>query len=63
MAYIDKNGALRNSKEDLDAFQAYCRERVKLMKNSAAFLREIERDYDGLFNEERLRHARFYRCE
>ena len=31
MAIIDKNGALRNSKEDLEAFNAYCREKVQLM--------------------------------
>lgn len=53
MPYIDESGALRNSKEDLEAFQAYCRERVKLMKYSIAFLREVDRDYDYQFGKER----------
>ncbi len=49
MAYIDESGCVRNSKEDLAAFQEYCRDRVKLMKNTVGFLKEMERDYDRLF--------------
>jgi len=49
MSHIDKNGALRNSKEDLEAFTAYCREKIKLLKNSDAFIEFINLKYDQEF--------------
>lgn len=53
MAYIDKNGALRNSKEDLEAFTAYTRSRVRLMKHSDSFLEyaipKSEEEWDKVF--------------
>ena len=49
MVYLDKNGALRNSREDLEAFTAYCRERIKLFKNSATFIEFINLKYDKEF--------------
>ena len=47
--YVDKKGNLRNSSEDLEALTAYCRERVKLMKNTDVFLELIDLQWDARF--------------
>ena len=48
MAILDKKGRLRNSQADLDAFNAYCRSRVRFMKNSQKFLKLVSLEYGAL---------------
>lgn len=42
MAIIDRNGNLRNSREDLERFQSLCRDFVKGWKNTPQFIRLME---------------------
>lgn len=55
MTYIDKDGRLRNTEEELKAFNDHCRERVKTpftltyWKNTEQFLDLINLKYDAEF--------------
>lgn len=65
MVYVDKRGRLRNSKKDMEKFVAYCRERVQTFRNSDAFLKRINLEWDNWYLRNQLmklkssaRHAR-----
>lgn len=49
MAIIDRNGNLRNSREDTERLQSHCRDFVKDWKNTPQFIRLMELEYDAMF--------------